>query len=284
MVFIHPDAVHADAGREDSHIFMWSADAAGGTIYILGSIHMLNKELYPLDKRIEQAYEKSKTVIFEADMDEAGSAFMQSKMLELGIYKNGQGLRRNVSTSTYESCEKRLKASGASMRQFDMMKPWLCAVTLVSREMKKLGFDPAMGIDAYYHKKALRDKKEILFFESARYQIELLADIMEPGQEELLVQSIEQMDVMGSMYSDILSAWQTGDAAKMESILRISLDGHPKICERLFAVRNRQWAEKILNISRLGDDIFVVAGAGHLVGDKGLIELLKRQGFALRQR
>jgi uncharacterized protein YbaP (TraB family) len=42
-------------------------------------------------------------------------------------------------------------------------------------------------------------------------------------------------------------------------------------------------ADRIADIARSGSKSFVAVGAVHLVGEDGIVEVLRRRGFAVRQ-
>ena len=44
---------------------LWSVEARGNTIYLLGSLHVLKSDAYPLAAAIEEAYASSRKVVFE---------------------------------------------------------------------------------------------------------------------------------------------------------------------------------------------------------------------------
>lgn len=272
----------AHAGRDES-IFLWSARSGKNTVYILGSVHVLKEDSYPLDERIEKAYLGSEKIVFEADMEEVSSPEIQMKMLSKGMYQDGSTLRQHISEQTYNLLKQKAAKTGMNMEQFDLLKPWLCAVTLSGLELKRLGFDPSRGIDVHFFTRARLDKKGMVFLESSSYQIDLISGLLEDNQEDLLKQSIKELDVIEEMSADMLNAWSNGDAQKMESIVGISLKEYPKIYDELFVQRNSKWVDQIEKLMGGDEDILVIVGAGHLVGEKGVLARLRQKGFSLVQ-
>jgi uncharacterized protein YbaP (TraB family) len=55
------------------------------------------------------------------------------------------------------------------------------------------------------------------------------------------------------------------------------------IYEKLVIERNRKMVSKIEEYLKEKETFFVIVGAGHLVGNQGIIELLKGKGFLLEQ-
>jgi len=271
-------AVQADKAKP-KHVFLWSVKGKGCTAFLLGSLHASTRGLYPLDDRILKAYASCPRGVFEADINEAGSAKAREMMRERGTYPKGQTLQQNVSAKTYRMLEERFKPLGLEEGRFAQMRPWLVSVTLAGLELKRLGFDAGNGIDAHFLRKARTEGKKVVFFETAGQQIDMLARALSNRQEDLLRQTMEELDVIRQSSTDLESAWKRGDAARIEALTRKSLKGYPVIEKKLFVERNTAWTGKIEKLLAQEGDVLVVVGAAHLVGDNGLIELLRRKGY-----
>jgi uncharacterized protein YbaP (TraB family) len=269
---------------QDGRIFLWSVSTEKNTVHLLGSVHVLKKDAYPLDERINKAYAASGCIMFEADMAEVAKPATRKKMLASGMYQDGTTLRQHISGETYELLKEKVAVSGMSMDRFDPFKPWLCAVTLSALELKRMGFDPAFGIDSHFFVRAQQDKKDLIFLESTDYQIDLIAGVLEDKPEDLLKQTIAELEVIEAMSADILGAWVGGDAQEMESIVNMSLKEYPGIHERLFVQRNTDWTAKIEKLMGGGKNVLVIVGAGHLVGEDGVLNQLKEKGYSVIQQ
>lgn len=269
----------AAAASEGDSVFLWSITSGKNDMYLLGSLHVLTKDAYPLDERLERAYLRSTRVVFEADMAEVNNPEIRSKMLASGMYRDGTRLAEHISTETYSLLKAQVAKTGLSMEQLDLFKPWLCAITLGGVEMKRLGFVPGLGLEAHFFTMARRDKKEMAFLESAGSQIDLVSSLPEDTQEDLLKQTIAELGVIGQRSGDLLDAWKRGDTLKMESIVSISLKEFPEIRDRLFVQRNTSWVDRIEELLKSDEAVLVIVGSGHLVGDKGVLEQLRERGY-----
>jgi uncharacterized protein YbaP (TraB family) len=262
---------------------LWSLKTNKATIYLLGSVHLLTSDSYPLDNNIETAYRASKKVVFETDIGGMNTFAVQEKLLALGMYPEGQTLQQNISPETYSMLEKKLSEVGLSVAQLDRLRPWMCYLKLILFELQKLGFDPQYGIDQYFFNKAQQDKKEMVFLESIDYQLSLFADMNAQEEESFLQQTLKDLEVIITMFADIVSAWERGDAPRLGSILNISFKDHPDIYNRFLAQRNKAWVTKIEDLITQGDTALIVVGAGHLVGPDNLLQLLKDRGYTIEQ-
>jgi uncharacterized protein YbaP (TraB family) len=81
--------------------------------------------------------------------------------------------------------------------------------------------------------------------------------------------------------------WKAGDVDGLRRlVLEDELSRHPEfrpLQERMFDQRNRAMTERIVRLQRAGGNHFVVVGAGHLLGDQGIIALLQKRGQNPRQ-
>jgi uncharacterized protein YbaP (TraB family) len=158
-------------------------------------------------------------------------------------------------------------------------------MTLVSLESLKLGFDPNYGIDKYFISKA-EGKKKILELESLDYQIDLLSNLSDKDQELFLIYTLKDLNIMEQELDKLTQAWTTGDTKGMETILTRSVSEDKRlssIFEKLIYERNRKMVSKIEDFLRTKEVYFVIVGAGHLVGNQGIIEILKGKGYLVEQ-
>lgn len=258
---------------------MWSVEGPGCRAYILGSIHMLPHGSYPLESRIEKAYSSCARVVFEADMEEAASGHVRQNMLKAGTYPKGKILRQDISPKTYGLLKEKCDALGVDPAGLQQLRPWLVSLLLASTSLKQQGISPQDGVDAYFFKRARIDEKSMIFLETADQQIQLLTGSLSGRQEELLRQTLEELDVVRRSVSELEAAWRRGDVAKVGEITGASLKKYPEIRKKLFSGRNSAWAARIDELLAQQEDVFIVVGAGHLVGKDSLLELLGRKGY-----
>jgi uncharacterized protein YbaP (TraB family) len=274
----------AHAYEKTKRHFLWSVESKKNTIYLIGSIHMMKKDSYPLPEAIENIYGCCKKVVFETDLDGMSSPESQTKMIKRGVYPTGQALSQNISPQTYNLLERKLDKAGLPIVLFERFKPWFVALSITAMEIQRLGFDPDLGIDRYFFNKAKRDKKEMIFLETNEFQLNLMANLGRPQQELFLRETLRELEIIESMASDMVSSWRTGDVDKLNSIIKLSLGEHPDIYRRFFIQRNRRWASKIKHLMKQADDVLIIVGSGHLVGEESLLELLRKQGYEVKQR
>lgn len=264
--------------------FLWSVESGKNTIYLLGSMHLLKRDAYPLPDTFERIYASCGTVVFETDIGAANEPSFQKKMIARAGYPAGQTLKQNLSAETYRQFEEKMMKSGYSVSKLDWAKPWYGALLLTALEFNRLGYDSKYGIDHYFFNRAKREKKQLIFLESNEYQINIYAGLNKRQQELFLRQILKELEIIEGMASDMVHAWQTGDTGKLNSIIKMSFDNYPGLYNRIMIQRNKRWMSTIGKLMKQNDDVLVIVGAGHLVGRDSVIDLLTRKGYKVRQR
>jgi uncharacterized protein len=275
--------VHA-AQKNPSNVFMWSVQGPKSKVFLLGSMHMFKATAYPLDPRIEKAYQSCPRVVFEADLEGTGTDEIRDMMLKLGTYHDGKTLSKEISEKTYVLFKDRVEANNLEVEQFDTYRPWFAALSIATVELKRLGFTAQNGLDAHFSKEAASDKKKMIYLETPRQQLDMLANAFPGKEEDLLKQALEEIAVLEKASTEMVQAWKAGDAARMEAFTHKSLKEFPEVEKKLFTERNKAWTIRISRLLSQEGDVFVVVGAGHLVGKGGLLEMLKAKGYTAVQQ
>jgi uncharacterized protein YbaP (TraB family) len=222
-------------------------------------------------------------VAFETDVAELELPETQFKILSRATLPEGQTLRDQLSPAVYNSFNQHLQEFGFPAVIFDQLKPSVAAMTLEVLALQKLGLDPEYGVDKHFYKRAKSDGKEIVSLETVDFQISLVTDFPK-GEGELWMKStLSELDKMKAQYDEMLAAWQNGDAAKLEKVLNDSMKESPGIFKRLVSDRSANWVPRIEQMLQKGDNAIVIVGAGHLVGNVGVVELLKKKGLKVTQ-
>jgi uncharacterized protein YbaP (TraB family) len=263
---------------------VWTVNTPSNKIYLLGSLHLLKPNAYPLAAAIEKAYADSRVIIFETDIAALQTPGVQAKLLELGIYPGEQNLLQNLDGSTRQQLEKKMSEIGLPLEQFSRFKPWFVALTLTTLELQRMGYNPNYGIDVYFFNKASADGKEIGFLEPAEFQINLLGNMVEQDQYDFLSQTLNDLEVVNELAGDLVKSWKHGDADKLHELLSKSFKDYPHLHDRLLIQRNKNWVQHIEGAMRKNKNVLFVVGAGHLVGPESVVDLLKEKGYQVEQQ
>jgi len=264
--------------------FLWKIQSKTNTVYVLGSLHYSKKEIYPLHEKIEKAFRESKILVVEADVNNIQKMDIE-KLMARAFYPENDTLEKHVSPEIYEQVVKETSGLGIPLELLNKQKPWFLAMTIIGLESLKLGFDPNLGIDKYFLSKA-EGRKKILELESLDDQFNLLSEFSDKDQELFLLYTLKDLKMMEQELTQLTQAWTSGDTRTMEAILTRGISEDQRlslIFEKLIYERNRKMASKIEDFLRTGETYFVIVGAGHLVGDRGIIEILKGKTYLVEQ-
>lgn len=265
--------------------FLWQVEGTAGKSYLLGSIHLLKEEHYPLKKAIEDGFAQTDVLAVEADVSAKNLAKQGMMLLQKGMYQGEESLKNNLSEKTYQMAEKKLKDLGMDIQGFQKFKPWMVAMTISSLELIKLGFNPNLGIDKYFLEKA-SDKKEIAELEGMEFQINLFESFSREDNDKFLVSTIIEADQTAKEIETLIKAWASGDIEQMEKSISENIQKYPEleaVYKKILDTRNENMVKKITSYLKSDKKYFVIVGAAHMVGKKGIVQLLQEKGFTVTQ-
>ncbi len=262
---------------------LWKSQSNGKTLYLMGSIHVLQKSHYPLPAVMEQAFAESDLIVFEIDQKEMESVASQQLFLTKGLYQGGQTLQQNIAKKTFQALEKHTASLKLPIAIFQPMKPAYCALVITMMEFQRLGFEAKYGLDHYFADKAGSQGKKIAALETAAFQINLFFDLASEDQEKFLKQTLLELDTFAKESDKMGRAWETGESSKLHALLSASFNDFPGLYEKLIVQRNEAWLPQIEHFVDQHQTVLVVVGAGHLVGPHSILKLLEKQGYTFRQ-
>jgi uncharacterized protein YbaP (TraB family) len=272
------------AQARERHV-LWTVEGQHNTVYLLGSIHLLRASDGGLPEVADAAYADAEQIVMEIDMDDPASQplAMVGAMQRAAMLPPGQSLR-SVLGADYERVQSQALAAGIDLAPLDQAAPWFVALTLLSLELAKRGFDPSLGVEQTVANRAIADKKPITGLENAEQQFAVLSSLPLAEQKRFLLMSLEEVDRMDSELESMLTAWRNGDTDQLETLLSSEFDEFPELYKPLTEDRNRAWITKLVGMLDDDDDYLVVVGALHLVGRNSVVDLLRARGYDVEQQ
>ena len=265
--------------------FLWKVEAPGGNVaYLLGSLHVLTADAYPLASAIDQAFTESKTLVEEVDLDEMSDPMAMMGALAKAMLTDGKTLDQIIAPATYAEVKKRAESSGLPMLALDRMKPWLVAVTLMAPTLQSAGFKPEFGVDRHFFDRAKEKGLKRQALETIAYQLDRFDAMPLAVQEALLKATIDDLDTQVTGVKEMVRAWSSGDAAAVEKLTLTSFKESPELYQRLLVERNQNWVPHVEKCLADNAGCFIVVGAAHLVGRDGLPALLEKKGLKVTQQ
>jgi uncharacterized protein len=258
---------------------VWAIHGDHNTVYLAGSVHLLKANDSKLPPAFDRAYSGSKAIVMEIAVDKVDPMETATWMMEHGMLKEGTTLRSVIGEDRYRRVSAESERLGVPMEAADMLEPWALGLQLIELQYMQLGFDPQQGVEQQLQHRAQTDGKPISGLETMDEQLGVLQGMSYPDQAKFLDMIVTEMQGVEGETQSVVSAWRNGDSAKLAALLSDEYKSFPALYQLLVSNRNKNWVPQIEKLLHGNQDYFVVVGALHLVGDGGLLELMRRDGF-----
>jgi uncharacterized protein YbaP (TraB family) len=262
---------------------LWEIQGTSNRIYLLGSIHFLRPQDYPLPDAITRALDEADVIIMELDLSSLDPLRLQSVMMSKAIDPAGRSLEDLLGGQSYRRARDLAAAVDidlATMRQYE---PWYAALQVTQLRLMQLGFDGSLGVETHLLLQAIQQGKEIGGLETLEAQLDSMDSLPPRAQQEFLLVTLEDAADAGEKLDGIIAAWKSGDSASLEENLLEELSDHTELYDQLIVQRNRNWTKSIAEFANDNKDYLVVVGALHLVGNDSVLKMLDEKGFRSRQ-
>ena len=256
--------------------------------YIMGSHHFAPSSMLDEIPGMQQAFEGCDVVIGEMDMAASMSFDAQMAMAQAMMAPSDSTLDKLYSPEDYkiieEAFNKYCGSLGIPMSMMNRLKP--AAITMQMEALLSAksfpDFNQNDAIDIAVQKRGKEMGRPAMGFETIEDQIAFIFSAPIARQAEELLGSCKKEDMLVEQASTLVETYMSQDLSKIESVFNDpdvnSMDGDE--LEILVYKRNRNWVEKLVGMMP-ERACLVCVGAGHLPGDKGLLQLLRDRGYTV---
>ena len=266
--------------------YLWEVTSLTNKAYLFGTVHAGKAEWYPLPAPVEAAFQDSKVVVVEADITDANAI---TKSAAAMMYTPPASLRTHIPADQYARFRRFLTRYSLPEEQIVQMKPFMAVSLLVFTEWARMGYLPNFGVDGYLITKAKAELKPVIEIEGIDTQIRLMDSLTEKQMQQLFKGTLDALEsgLTDDQVKGMVAAWQAGDPDGILKVARMYNDRIPgalEFEEKFIWERHDSMAAKIegyLNQSK--ERHFVAVGALHLAGPRGLVEILRKRGYVVRQ-
>lgn len=266
-----------------SETSLWRVSKGANSLFIGGTIHVLRETDFPLPSAFDDAFNQSSKIIFETDIATTENPAFGQQMMQRLMYSDGRTLKDGLSPKIYQQLEKFCTERGVPILMFQQMRPTVAVLSLMMLELQRLGISNA-GVDSHYFQRAQAERKNIGELETADEQLEFIANLGKGREDDFVLYSLRDMQQLETVISDLTDAWRKGDQQRMAALsLEEMRKEFPGIYQQLLVGRNKNWLPRIESMLKDAETELVLVGALHLVGEDGVLALLRERGYQLEQ-
>ena len=248
--------------------------------FLFGTHHLIDKELIPQFDSIMAVCGQSDAVVGEMDLKTPG---MQKKMMQGAIMK-GKKMKDLVSASDYQLLDTEFKSvMGVGMSVLGSFKPMmLMSMHQLVLYLKSTGSKKQpTAVDDLFQKQARAAKKKVIGLETLETQMNILFNnISLERQAEILLFEVRDKEQMLTELKQLNDVYISGDLEKMKELDVDDESMRPEERKMLVDDRNLNWIKQLPALFK-EQSCFVAVGCLHLVGDNGLINQLRLNGYTV---
>ncbi|MBP3298681.1 MAG: TraB/GumN family protein [Muribaculaceae bacterium] len=260
-----------------------SGNGAAKPSYIFGTHHIAPVSVLDSVAAFKDALAEVNHVYGEVVMADLMTPAGQQKLMAAMMAPADSTLAKVLTPAQADSVNTVLPmlAPGATVQMFDAFKPAMLNTALTAALSQKAfpDFNPGQQLDATVQQLATEAGKEVGGLETVESQIQVLAGAPIADQVKDLMKVIADMDGNTEDAVRLAALYRKGDLQGMLQMMDEETDSAVDL-DRLLFSRNRAWIKRMAEQLPSGAYMYVV-GAGHLPGEQGVIELLRKAGYTV---
>ncbi len=262
-------------GQEIDNSLLWEIKSPqiNKSSFLYGTIHMVKKEDFKLKEKVKRSFNSCTKLALEVDLNMSLKTKMDVAMSTL--------LPNNKSIDEFMSKDEFMKLKvyavdsvGISEKKFNKytrLKPFYFSSILIKESLGKI-----KSYDEEFHKMSSKNKMSEIGLESIQSQLKIIDQTSIQDQVKMLLEGLENEEA--NSFDQMVKAYNEEDIKTLYKIITNESTDIKDFQYNFIDKRNQSWIsviEKTINI----EPTFIAVGAGHLYGEKGVINLLKKQGY-----
>ena len=271
------------AGAAEAEPALWRVSAGDRTVWLFGSVHLLPEGGFAVDGTLADAFEDADRVCMEIDTDAADEAMQATVTLGRAVDPEGRDLFELLGSEA-DRVRDAAENAGVPIDALAMFEPWFAGITVSVMALQSHGYDVQHGVEQVIQAEARKAGKSGCGLETLDGQLGMLDSLSPELQAEILLQAIEDAAEVETQVEPMIAAWRDGDTAGLERSLEDDFRDYPELAEMLIYQRNERWADQVKAMMDGDEDVLLVVGAMHLVGERGLPALLEARGLRVERR
>lgn len=264
---------------------MWEVTAADGSkLYLVGTIHSLSAQQYPLSQKVGDAFSKSDALaveILNVDLQDAWTETESSYKTEL---PEGDTLKAHLPDDVYTAISERMKSNGADIADYEKYYPWVLV------QEPYWGSKPDPNCNWYYSFDRI-SQIEANIEGKKKYSVETIEakNAYYPEMPDDMI----NMLLLSSCNNDttmqpLIDAWVKGDidtlyemAVSDAAVPDEYKDTWAEYIEYSITERNKIMTAKAEGYLSSDETVFMAVGSAHCGGEQGIPALLAEKGYTV---
>jgi uncharacterized protein YbaP (TraB family) len=270
----------AQAPGPGENALLWRITGKGLTSpsYVYGTIHIIPTKDFFLSDSTLQAFNRAESVAFEFNLKKEMRILPQLRLMLKTRMRGDTTLGMLLSTEDYRFVQEKFRNKRIPMKIIERLKPMFIA-DLANQDFSGSGTEPMTSYEMEFLNRAKQQNKKVRGLETAGYQISVLDSIPYLLQAQMLVEEMRKGSKNNREYKRLVKIYKRQDL-EMLGKMTLGADDFGSYNDILLYNRNRNWIPVMENFMQKNSMFFAV-GAAHLLGDRGVISLLRKRGYLL---
>ncbi|MNS64722.1 TraB family protein [compost metagenome] len=259
------------------HLFVWKVTTPGAAAdapadYLIGTMHLPVAQGLTMPAPVRQLIAEATAVVTEADTRDIQLEVLQ----KYTTLKGGKTLKQLLPAASWAKLVI-AKPMGFTADLMVRMEPWFLAVGLMYPPV-----DDRPVIDDLVEQEARQAKVAVSHLETFEEQLRIMDSVRQEEDVRQLVDALDQPGRVKAQIDALKRGYFAGNRAAVERLILdpTLLKTYPDFHQKLLFERNARWVPKVDQLFK-GEDAVVAVGLGHMLGDKGLVKLLKAKGYSV---
>lgn len=287
---------YIDNGTPSPALWKVTDPETGNELYMMGTIHIVSVDTFPLPDYIMDVYNNCDGVAVEYDTNALADdmELYQEYLMDM-MYTDGTTIKDHVSEETYKKISAalaELTGMESMVSAFDAYKPGMWLSLMESYSLMNFRNIDANGVDSEFITLAGKDGKEVVNIETLDIQTGAITGISDELADYMLSETADELDNMSEFaqsFADMYNHWADGnidaliDDEEDDEIPADLEDDYADYMDTMLYNRNEGMAEKAEKFLKNGDNYFFMVGGLHFAGDRGVDDLLADKGYIVEQ-
>lgn len=264
-----PEAPPRAASAANAPI-LFELKKADKTSYVFGTMHLGTDVEKDINRVVLESFDRSSRAAFEIDLQSIDLMAAAKDMM----LPPGKSAKEGLTDAQWRALVATVGSFLTPESALERMKPWALSTMISQKFLPK-----TEAMDLVLLARARKQKKDVFFLETAGEQMALLDKVFDTAA---LAEMLDDLDKAKKNLADLAEGYRSGDLPAFEKVVfdPVEMKKHPPMFDLLLFARNDAWIPKLKTPFDDGG-VFVAVGAAHVVGDRGIVKLLEKEGFTV---